>query len=90
MDLTLNDQRQRFELAVDGEIAFIDYRLDGNKLTLVHTEVPEALEGRGVGGKIVKLALAYARANALTVIPECAFVRSYLERHPEERDVVAV
>jgi predicted GNAT family acetyltransferase len=81
--VTVNDQLLRFEHAADGEVAFLDYKLEGDRLTLVHTEVPEALEGRGLGGVLVKAALSYAQENDLTVIPVCSFVRSYLKRHPE-------
>jgi predicted GNAT family acetyltransferase len=88
MDFSRNEIEHRFELAVDGSTAFLEYRLDGTKLVLTHAEVPEAFEGRGVGSKLVKLTLQYARDEGLSVLPDCSFVRSYFERHPEERDVL--
>ena len=79
-----NDERRRYEATVDGTTAFLDFRIAGDRITLVHTEVPESLEGRGVGSTIVRAALEDARARDLSVEPVCPFVRSYLERHPEE------
>jgi predicted GNAT family acetyltransferase len=82
--VTRDDQQQRFELVVDGHPAFLTFRQEEDRITLVHTEVPEALEGRGLGGRLVQTALDYARTNDLTVVPHCPYVKSYLERHPEE------
>jgi len=81
--VTVNEERSRFETTVEGHTAFLDFRLDGTTITLIHTEVPEELEGKGVGSAIVRAALDYVRANDLTMIPECEFVQSYIERHPE-------
>lgn len=85
-----NDERHRFELPVDDDMAFLDFSRDGDVLTLIHTEVPEALEGRGLGSKLAKFALAYAKENGLAVVPRCAFVRSYLERKPEAAEGIRI
>jgi predicted GNAT family acetyltransferase len=79
-----NDDQQRYETTVDGTTAFLDFEIDGDRITLVHTEVPSSLEGRGVGSAIVRAALEDAWARDLSVVPRCPFVRAYLERHPEE------
>jgi predicted GNAT family acetyltransferase len=89
MDFSRNEAKSRFELAVDGDTAFLEYRLDGKKLVLTHAEVPEAFEGLGYGSKLVKLTLQYARDEGLSIEPDCSFVRTYFERHPEEQDVLA-
>jgi len=47
-----NEDRSRFELDVEGIIAFITYRKSPNAITLVHTEVPPELGGRGIGSKL--------------------------------------
>lgn len=73
----------RFEALVEGNLARCDYRLDGNTMRLVHTEVPPALEGRGIAAKLVAAALAHAREQGLSVIPACSYVRTYMRRHPE-------
>jgi predicted GNAT family acetyltransferase len=82
--VVVNDDLSRFETTVDGHTAFLTFHRNGRRLVLIHTEVPSSLGGQGVGGAIVRAALAYAQANDLTVVPECAFVKSYLEHHPDE------
>jgi predicted GNAT family acetyltransferase len=86
--VTRNVEHDRFEVTIDGSAAFLEYHLKGDRLVLVHTEVPAELEGRGVGGLIVRAALDYAREQGLTVVPRCPFVKSYLERHPDEAERV--
>ena len=53
-----------------------------------HTEVPDALEGRGIGSKLARTVLDYARAAHLAVVPSCPFIRAYIARHPEYQDLV--
>lgn len=76
-----NDDASRYELHVDGSMGKIDYRLTGDKLALVHTEVPDELGGRGIGGKLARAALDDAAERGLTVVPYCPFVQAYLKRH---------
>ena len=73
----------RFVLEEDGHEAQLVYRLDGDRLVLVHTEVPDELGGRGLGGVLVQAALDRAAADGLTIVPQCPFARSWLEKHPE-------
>jgi len=69
-------------------VAFITYREGGGRILFLHTEVPEALEGRGVTTEFARAALDYARARHLTVFPFCPYVASYIRRHPEYRALV--
>jgi hypothetical protein len=80
----------RFELVVDGHLAQLVYRRHGDRLVLVHTEVPAALEGRGVGGRLVRFALDVASRDGLTIVPECPFARRWLEGHPDEASAVPI
>ncbi|HUL88755.1 MAG TPA: GNAT family N-acetyltransferase [Pseudolabrys sp.] len=79
--------RQRFELDADGHIAFSNYKRAGNVLTILHTEVPKELEGRGIGSALIRGMLDIARAQGLKVIPVCPFAKTYIERHPEYADL---
>lgn len=83
-----NSAENRFEIAVDGRLAVLEYMLTGANITYTHTEVPRALEGQGLGGRLARQALEYARDNNLKVIPLCPFVRAYLARHPEYQPLV--
>jgi predicted GNAT family acetyltransferase len=83
-----NPEHSRYELVVDGHVALIAYSPMPGGLIFRHTEVPEALNGRGVGGRLVKGALFDMRRRGLKVRPDCSFVAGYIERHPEFADVV--
>jgi hypothetical protein len=83
--------RQRFEATVGGEPAgFLVYRSRKGLLALIHTEVEERFEGRGVGGRLARFALDQARAEGLAVLPFCPFVNDWLQRHREYVDLVPV
>jgi predicted GNAT family acetyltransferase len=83
-----NEQELRFETTVDGDVAVAEYYREGNTITFTHTIVPEQMEGKGIAGAIVKAALEHARSEKLEVVPQCAFVASYIKRHPEYEDLV--
>lgn len=84
-----NPQARRFEAALEEGLARCDYRMLDGVMHLVHTEVPPALEGRGVGAALVRAALDHASAEGLRVRPMCSFVSAYLARHPEYRNLLA-
>ena len=84
-----NEAEQRYELEVDGQLALAAYRLSDDRIVFTHTEVPEALEGRGVGSRLIKAALDDVRARGLKAVPACAFVKHYMEKHPEVQDLRA-
>jgi uncharacterized protein len=83
-----NTKAHRFEMDLDGAIAYSNYRREGNVLTILHTEVPEALNGRGIGSALARGILDLARAQGLKVVALCPFVASYLKKHPEYSDLL--
>jgi hypothetical protein len=84
-----NSARQRYELEVGDELAFIDYRRDGRVVSMTHAEVPLASRGGGIGSALVGGALALARERGDKVVPLCLFVAHYMRRHPETQDLLA-
>jgi uncharacterized protein len=70
--------------------AFIQYRLRTDRLILIHTEVPAALEGRGLAAELVLAAVDHAAAHDLTVVPLCPMARSWLMRHPDVAQRVTI
>jgi uncharacterized protein len=72
---------QRFVLGSGADEAELVYRLNGRRLVLVHTGVPDALSGQGIGGRLVSAAVDRARDEGLTLVPVCPYARRWLERH---------
>ena len=87
--VTNNRAEGQYELIVDGHKALAAYRLDGRQVSFTHTEVPEELEGLGVGTRLIAGALEQVREEGLKIVPLCSFVRHYVETHPDVQDLVA-
>lgn len=91
MDITVVDvpERGRFEVRVgDRVVGLASYHVDGDVMTLPHTEVDPSMSGRGIGTALVHDVLAAARERRLQVLPYCSFVRHYLLDHREDIDLV--
>ena len=84
-----NPAEAEFELVVDGQRAVAAYQMEDDTIVFTHTLVPPALEGHGVGSKLIRGALDAARDRGLRVIPQCPFVAAYIDKHPEYRDLLA-
>ncbi|RYB94095.1 N-acetyltransferase [Nocardioides oleivorans] len=88
--------RSRYELHVagdgddaDGElVGLIAYHLEGDVITLIHTEVLPAFSGQGHASTLARGALDDARARGLEVVPSCPYVAAYITKHPEYADLV--
>jgi uncharacterized protein len=85
-----NIAASRFELTRGGRTAELVYRLDGKRFVLVHTGVPEALGGHGLGGELVQAAVRRAARDGLTLVPVCPYARQWLEKHPDALRDVAI
>jgi hypothetical protein len=88
VDVRHDSAAMRFHAAVDGGEAECVYRLAGTLMNIVHTEVPPQAEGRGIAAALVRAALDHARAMGWQVRPSCSYVRSYMRRHPDTKDLL--
>jgi Predicted acetyltransferase len=91
MTTTVTDRPEQscYEILVDGEPAgFAQYRLHDGVAVFVHTEVASGFEGQGVASTLIGEALDDVRSRGLAVQPFCPFVREYIGRHPEYKDLV--
>ncbi len=86
-DVVDNKAAHRFELTVDGGTAIAAYALEDDHIVFTHTEVPPALEGRGIASRLVEGALEQVRGRGLKVVPACAFVAAYIRRHPDAAEL---
>jgi predicted GNAT family acetyltransferase len=82
-DVIDRPDKKRFELPVAGDLALAYYDLDGDRITLTHTEVPEHLSGQGIGSRLAKGVFEAIRASGRKAEAQCPFMASYAGRHPE-------
>lgn len=83
-----NPTQHRFEMWVDGHLAMVEYRDAGGTLDLVHTEVPEALSGRGIGSRLAQGVFDLLRASGRKAIVTCSFLKAWTARHPDVADLI--
>lgn len=81
-------QRQRYEVLRDGAVlGFAAYQKTDRLIVFTHTEIEPAVEGQGVGGRLVREALDDVRSQGVHVLPLCPFVKGWMARHPEYADL---
>jgi predicted GNAT family acetyltransferase len=87
-----NADESRYEVRYGGELAgFAEYTERGGETVFTHTEIDPAFGGKGLGSRLAKFAIEDTVERARRIRPECPFIRSYLEKHPEyNADVVGV
>jgi predicted GNAT family acetyltransferase len=87
--ITDDTDSHRYVVRIDGRRAgLLQYRLHPESIDLVHTEIYEEFEGRGLGSQLISFALQDARERGLAVLPICPFVNDYIERHRQYVDLV--
>jgi len=92
LDRAPQDDRahNQFVIEQDGSTAVLVYRVVPGRMTLVHTEVPSEVAGRGFAGRLVRAAVDRAAAENLTVVPWCPYARKWLRTHPDAAKTVAI
>ncbi len=78
----------RFVIECDGEQSVLDYRLEGDVMTITHTGVPSALSGRGLAGDMTRTAFETARSKGWRVVPACSYAEGWIEKHAEFKDLL--
>jgi len=90
IELETTGSGRRYRLTVDGaEAGELDFTEADDVRTYLHTGVREAFGGRGLASALVRRALDDARRDGVRVVAVCSYVKGYLERHPEEQDLLA-
>ena len=85
-----NADAKQFEIVVDGKVAgVVQYERSGDVLDLVHTEIDDAYEGQGLGGKLARGALDLVRAAGGKVVPSCPFIKGWIDKHEDYQDLLA-
>lgn len=87
-ELKNNRINKQFEFHIDGLIPKLEYIRAKDRIFLTHTEVPEKLEGQGIGSRLIKAVLEEIERQDLTLVPLCPFVAGYIKEHPEWKKLV--
>lgn len=88
LEVINNPEKKRFEIKVGDHLAKAEYILTKTRIIFTHTEVPPALEGQGIGARLARFGLDYARQNQLQVMPLCPYIAAYIRKHPEYQDLL--
>ena len=79
------EDRSRYELRVDGEVAGqAQYSREGDAIRLTHTEIDPRYEGQGLGSRLASFVLDDLKSRGSKVIPSCRFMAGYIARHEKE------
>jgi len=81
-------ENNRYEIVVDGQVAYLTYRKKPDHVLLAHTEVPMSLRGQGLGQVLARHAMDEARRTGTHVVVKCPFVTAWLRSHREYDDLV--
>ena len=85
-----NQEKSRFEIEVDGETAFAEYRPRKEFIIYPYTVVPKAIGGQGIGEALATYAMNYARERGLAIKPYCPFIARFMkENFAEYGDLLA-
>lgn len=87
LEVKNNPERHRFEIVLDDKVAMVGYRMAGNTIVFTHTEVPPEFEGMGIGSKLARHVLDYAKTQGYRVHAQCPFISGYISRHPEYQSI---
>jgi uncharacterized protein len=85
----LRDTGSRYELDVEGQTVFANYRRSGDVLTILYVEAPVPLRGTGAAGKLMTLVGEEAKKNSWSIVPVCGYAAAWLRGSKTYRDLVA-
>ncbi len=87
--VTDNPEKSRFELRIDGQVVFADYRRRDSTLVIPHVEAPPPLRGTGAASRLMQGVMEIARAEGRKVVPLCGYAAAWIRRHKEYHDLIA-
>ena len=87
--ITDNRDKSRYELDVGGQIAYADYRRQGQTLVIPYVYAPPPLRGTGASSRLLEGVMEVARSEGLKIVPLCGYAASWIRRHKQHRDLLA-
>jgi len=83
-----DEKLEQFQIRAPEGVALLQYKQRKGRIHFIHTEVPEALRGRGIAEVLARAGLDYARDHGLAVYVHCPYVADFIKRHPEYQPLV--
>jgi predicted GNAT family acetyltransferase len=80
---------QVFTAVVDGHTCEVEYRLEGDTMTITHTGVPSPVGGRGIASLLTAAAVRFAEGRQWRIVPACSYAATWFKRHPEYAHLLA-
>lgn len=87
LDIQIDREAGRFQTVVEGHRCVLDFTIEDDVITMDHVGVPSPVGGRGIAGELTRHALDWARDKGLRVVPNCPYVSSWIDRHPDYQDL---
>ena len=69
-------------------LAEMTYTVAGSRVIIDHTTVDDSLRGQGVGAKLVRAAVEWARGENARLMPLCPYAKSVFDKTPDYSDVL--
>jgi predicted GNAT family acetyltransferase len=89
MEQTVKKEEKRFVIYAEGKEVYVEFQMKNNTMDLDHTYTHPDLRGRGLAAQVVGAALEYAKENNFKVVPTCSYVRSFINKKDEYKELVA-
>lgn len=83
-----NSSLSRYEMEIDGHVAYANYRIDGEIINIDYVFAPEELRGSGAAGKLMEEIARMARDKKMKILPICGYASVWLRRSKEYRDLM--
>lgn len=86
-----NKNQHQFELMLEnGEKAIVQYRKEGNHLSLLHSEVPHALRGGRIGKELLEKTFEAIEKAGLTATAYCSYIRAVAKRSSKWNKIINI
>lgn len=83
-EVSPDHELRRYEIRVgDTTVGFTQFVDSGDQRIFFHTEIDERFAGRGLAGTLIRTALDDTVAHGKRIVPVCAFVAGFLDKHDD-------
>jgi predicted GNAT family acetyltransferase len=80
LEIIHDKENKRFTLAINGQLAKVDYSIRDDKMYLTHSEVPYSLRGQGIGKQLVEKTFEQLTKEGYTAVAVCSYIKVIASR----------